>query len=174
MANVLNKSTFQYMRSVNTPDYMDGEWLINPDMDNVYGVEQKYWKVLNDDIAEMTQGEKDVVDGNLLPAYKVAKKTELKTIIKSFIESKFNAEEQRTLFHLVSEAKADGKTNRFNYLLPYWTWVKAAITFKHNKNDAIAAATDIATVNSVCDLNWTALEASVPSVSIRDALAIAD
>jgi hypothetical protein len=30
MANVINKTTFKYLQSVNTPDYMDGNWIINP------------------------------------------------------------------------------------------------------------------------------------------------
>ena len=30
MSNVLHKITKQYLKSVNTPDYMDGNWLINP------------------------------------------------------------------------------------------------------------------------------------------------
>jgi hypothetical protein len=30
MANVLNIHTLEYLKSVNTPDYKDGNWLINP------------------------------------------------------------------------------------------------------------------------------------------------
>jgi len=32
MANVLNKITKQYLKSVNTPDYPTSEWIINPIM----------------------------------------------------------------------------------------------------------------------------------------------
>ena len=174
MANVLHKTTLQYLRSVNTPLYMDGNWIINPNLNAVQGLAAKYWKIVGEDVQAMDQGEKDAVDSDLLAPYKVTKKATLKTTIKDFIETKFSAEEQRTLFHLDSDAKANGLTNRLAYLLPYWTWVKAAIVFKHNKDDAIASASTLAEVDSVCNLNWSALEASVPDVSIRGALDIAD
>jgi len=30
MADVINRTTFQYLRSVNTPDYPVADWIINP------------------------------------------------------------------------------------------------------------------------------------------------
>lgn len=43
MANVINPTTLQFLRSVNTPDY-PAPWVVNPDMSAVDGVERKYWK----------------------------------------------------------------------------------------------------------------------------------
>ena len=43
MAAVLNKTTLHYLPSANTPDYLDGNWYINPDMSAVNGVPSKYW-----------------------------------------------------------------------------------------------------------------------------------
>ena len=56
MANVLNKTTKQYLRSVNTPDYPTSEWLINPVLPLC---DQKFWVIEGDTIREMTQAEKD-------------------------------------------------------------------------------------------------------------------
>ena len=56
MSNVLNKLTKQYLRSVNTPDYPPGEYLINPVLPNC---DQKFWVIEGDIIREMTQPEKD-------------------------------------------------------------------------------------------------------------------
>lgn len=62
MADVLNRTTKVYLRSVNTPDYPTESWIINPDLSGVSGVLQKYWKIVGDTVVEMTQPEKDAVD----------------------------------------------------------------------------------------------------------------
>ncbi len=67
MATVVNRTTFQIVDSVNTPDYDPLFWLINPpglDILLSTAVPVRYWKVVGDDLAEMTQPEKDVVDTN--------------------------------------------------------------------------------------------------------------
>jgi len=35
MADVINRTTFQYLRSVNTPDYPVRDWIINPTADEI-------------------------------------------------------------------------------------------------------------------------------------------
>jgi len=68
MANVLNKTTKEYLLSVNTPDYSTEDWIINPDLSNVEDIPSKYWKIDGYDgydgynIIEMNQEEKDIVD----------------------------------------------------------------------------------------------------------------
>lgn len=68
MGHVVNKTTVEYKHSVNTPDYDIADWLINPDLSGVSGVPQKYWKIEGSPLAvlEMSQAEKDVVDGNVV------------------------------------------------------------------------------------------------------------
>ncbi|MCK4529058.1 hypothetical protein KAW18_16965 [candidate division WOR-3 bacterium] len=56
MANILNKLTKQYLRSVNTPDFSPDEYLINPVLPPC---DQKFWVIEGDTIREMTQPEKD-------------------------------------------------------------------------------------------------------------------
>ena len=62
MANVINRKTFRYLQSVNTPDFDSADWLINPDLSGVQRVPARHWKVERDAVVEMTQAEKDVVD----------------------------------------------------------------------------------------------------------------
>lgn len=45
MANVLNKNTKVYLTSVNTPDFDEDEWLINPDLSAVANVPWHYWQI---------------------------------------------------------------------------------------------------------------------------------
>jgi hypothetical protein len=66
MANVINRTTGQYLVSVNTPDYLPADWIINPSVPD--GVAQKYWKVVGDSVVEMTAEEKAQVDGALAVA----------------------------------------------------------------------------------------------------------
>lgn len=66
MANVIHRSTFQYLVSVNTPDYSESEWIINPDLSGVAGVPEIFWKVVGDSVVEMTQEEKNIVANTLI------------------------------------------------------------------------------------------------------------
>jgi len=62
MANVINRTTKQYLISINTTSYSVNDWIINPIVPNVA---QKYWKISGDTVLEMTQSEKDQVDSDL-------------------------------------------------------------------------------------------------------------
>jgi len=62
MASVLNKTTKQYIPSVNTPDYMDGNWLINPNMSVVSGHPEKYWIIEGTTLRLATTAERAVID----------------------------------------------------------------------------------------------------------------
>lgn len=73
MATVLNRTTKQLLRSVNTPDYPAVNWIANPDLSAVNGVPVEYWKVVGDVVSEMTQPEKDVVDGAGLGALRTTR-----------------------------------------------------------------------------------------------------
>lgn len=65
MANVLNRTSKAYLTSVNTPDYSEVDWIINPDLSSVISVPQKYWKIDGDSVLEMTTEEKAAIDANL-------------------------------------------------------------------------------------------------------------
>lgn len=65
MANVLNRITGEYLKSVNTPDYSTTDWIINPDLSRVVGVPVRYWKITEDLVSEMSETEKQDVDAKL-------------------------------------------------------------------------------------------------------------
>ena len=66
MATVLNRTTKRLIRSVNTPDYPVGEWIINPDMSAVAGFASKYWIITGDAVSLMDQTARDAVDAQEL------------------------------------------------------------------------------------------------------------
>lgn len=45
MANVLNRQSRLYLKSVNTPDYPESDWIINPDLSAVSGLPSQYWVI---------------------------------------------------------------------------------------------------------------------------------
>ena len=70
MGRVLNKTTKEYHRSVNTPDYPDEDWWVNPtgaETLHAAGVPSRYWNVDgSDNCTEMSAGEKTTVDDAVL------------------------------------------------------------------------------------------------------------
>lgn len=74
MANVINRTTLQYLASVNTPDYPEPTWKANPDMSQVVGVAQRFqkWDAVNDRPAPMTAGEQAAVIAAALSAQRDA------------------------------------------------------------------------------------------------------
>ena len=68
MANVLNRTTKQYLASANTPDYPVIDWIINPDLSATTGFNSKYWTITGDVITLMSQAERDAVDAAELAA----------------------------------------------------------------------------------------------------------
>ncbi len=70
MGSVINRTTYEYLESVNSPDYPTGDWLHNPDVSALSAVPREYWIVDGEAVREMTTGEKD---SNHLAAHKAEK-----------------------------------------------------------------------------------------------------
>jgi len=68
MASVLNRTTRQYLQSVNTPDYPTLDWIIEPDLSAVVGFAAKYWIITGDVVTLMDQAARDAVDAAELEA----------------------------------------------------------------------------------------------------------
>lgn len=71
MADVFNRTTGQYLKSVNTPDFDVADWIINPDLSAVTGQPVKYWIIdppASDTIRLATAGEQTTIDQGLADA----------------------------------------------------------------------------------------------------------
>lgn len=68
MANVLNRTTKQYITSANTPEYPVEAWIIEPDMSTVVGYPSQYWIITGNVVTLMSQAERDAVDATALNA----------------------------------------------------------------------------------------------------------
>ena len=62
MSSVLHRTTKQFHRSVNTPDFDPADWIINPDLSAVGGFPSKHWVITGDVVSLMDQADRDAVD----------------------------------------------------------------------------------------------------------------
>lgn len=62
MANVLNRTTKQYLLSRHTPDFSVQDWIINPDLSGLSETQSKYWNISGDVVTDMTPAQKAAVD----------------------------------------------------------------------------------------------------------------
>ena len=126
MANVVNRTTKQYLKSVNTPEYDVADWIINPVVPNT---DSKYWTITGDVITEMSQGEKDAVDAAETAA-RVAQ-------IKQQLKDRFDQEDDNTkalgllMLELYDLIKAEIKPAALNNPLPDITPAQAKTRFNN-------------------------------------------
>lgn len=62
MSDVLNRTTKEYRRSVNTPDFPVIDWIRNPDLSDVVGFASRYWLIDGDAVLLMSAAERDALD----------------------------------------------------------------------------------------------------------------
>lgn len=70
MADVLNRTTRELLRSVNTPDYPAADWIANPDLSAVAGLPAWQWVIEGDAIRPPTTSEMAAIEAARLPAAK--------------------------------------------------------------------------------------------------------
>ena len=80
MASALNRTTKQYLTSVNTPDYPVADWIVDPDLSAVVGFPSIYWVITGDVVTLMTQVERDAVDATILEASRDALISEIDNV----------------------------------------------------------------------------------------------
>lgn len=80
MANVIHRITKQYLESVNTPDYPESEWIINPTLPDC---DPSEWIVEGDSVRELTQLEKDAKEAKKLGEEQAKTEKELADKIKA-------------------------------------------------------------------------------------------
>jgi len=110
MANVLNKTTLQYLRSVDTAKYLDGEWIINPDLSQVKLLPKKYWKIDGNNVVAMNQSEKDSKDASILPQLKTAKENAIDKRSRELLDQGFL---YKGLYYSLSESAQQNWTAMF-------------------------------------------------------------
>lgn len=62
MATVVNRKTGEILYSVNTPDFPEADFIINPELSAVKDVPAQYLKIEGDQVKEITAAEKAAID----------------------------------------------------------------------------------------------------------------
>jgi hypothetical protein len=62
MANVLNRTTKQFLTSQNTPDFDPAQWIISPDLSAVAAFPSQYWTITGDVVTLMNVAQRNAVD----------------------------------------------------------------------------------------------------------------
>jgi hypothetical protein len=102
MANVLNRTTKQYIPSADTPAYPTAQWIHNPDLSAVIGFASKYWTISGDTVSLMNQAARDAVDAAELAAQRdatAAQLDQLENYVRAFalvVLDEFNAHTAKT------------------------------------------------------------------------------
>jgi len=149
MSDVLQRTTKEQRFSVNTPEYSEAIWVINPDLSGVIGVPKKYWKITGDVVSEMDQSEKDAVDSVLLPGTKSAKKTQLRIDADNLVQNQgYTDSIQRSLLAHYSKEKG-ARAKKAKYLGDWNNWVEIVDTEVKNKQELVDDQTSIDAVNYI-------------------------
>lgn len=169
MATVVSKSTFRVLRSVNTTDYPPSEWWINPDLP---AAPDYYWKAGADGPVEMDAGERAAVDLSRLATRKVDRSAEIAAYAASLFSERYPEFRQQKYAIMLTQAYADGLTNRVNYIRQLGAWSDEAMTAAFTAEQQIAACATIEQVNAIeLDESWLAND---PGVSLMVAAQIMD
>lgn len=163
--------------SVNTPSIDTNDWLVNPDLSGLGGVDEKYWKVTGappgGTVEEMTQGEKDSNDATILAAVKTAKIALLRSQAVDYLNTRYDIQDREFFHTLIIDAQISSKTNRRAYLASWFAWMEDAVTEVRNKIVDVNTATTEAAVAAVA-LDGATLTAADPAITVGGALAITD
>jgi hypothetical protein len=88
MAHVFNRTTGQFLRSVNTPDFDVADWVINPDLVATVGQPVKYWFITGatnpegqEELGIVSVGEQATIDAALAATKLTNEKDSAKTQI---------------------------------------------------------------------------------------------
>ena len=144
MSDQIDRNTMQVHPSVNTPDYSQDAFLnisgkILPDCD------KKYWKIVDEEVVEMTTVEKAVVDyvePPITPTLEEAKTTKIKSIntqCQTYILSKYP---------LTIQSSAWGGVYGTEFANTLRIFLSSCVELENASANAVAAMTDMETVNA--------------------------
>jgi hypothetical protein len=162
MGDVLNRTTKEFLKSVNTPDYDPADWIVNPDLKDVSGVDSKYWVIEGDAVRSMDNAEKVT---NLLPAAMMQKYKALDADIAAYLGKHYDNEAKQSLLASWIEGVDKKYLNRIALIGSVWEWVQKSISVYKVAANAIFAATSFSELDAVT-WDFSQFDASDPVVSV--------
>lgn len=173
MGTVINRTTKEIRRSVNTPEFAIEEWLQNPDESPVDGLPEKYWQIDGDSLRPMTTEERAVVDALELVQAKTQRITEVQRQAVEMLERLYPTFSQVFFLQLWIRAIEDQRPNQAAYVRQVADYGSAILWAASQVHAAIYQAESIDAVNAIT-LDTAALEQLDPLCTVAAASAIQD
>jgi len=164
MADVIHRETLEYRRSVNTPEYDPGEWLINPAIPEC---PPEYWEVSGDEVIECSPTDRLIIDAQKLDAAKVAKADQITAEFTDALASRYSADVQRDLLSMLDEARQNNNAEMAEHIQKVQIWKNAGKLILWEAHDAVAAAESLVDVAAV-SIDLTDWLYTDPQISLRE------
>lgn len=174
MANLINKLTGKVLLSVNTPDYDEGEWLVNPPGLKILianNVPQRFWKITADDVVEMSDQEKADVKAIDLETFRISYVESTGLQVQAYIEKHYADRKQRSLTFLYSEAQKIGDAASVALIQKAWDWVITVIQGYYLIKRQILTATTVDEIKGLV-FDTASYDATDPLVTIEQVFAL--
>jgi hypothetical protein len=152
---------------VDPSGYPVEDWIHDPDLTVVAGLDSKYWKITGDVVSAMSEAEKAAVDQPERYAAMAADVTD-------YLYGHFDEQTQDSLELMYTKAVRTNQTNRADHIESAIDWWEGVMSSFYSKKAAIFAATTQAGVAAVT-WDWAGdFDATKPDVTIENSIAITD
>ena len=120
MSYVVNRATLEVTLSVNTADYSEAEYLINPELPTA---PQYLWKVTEDGLTVMVGAEADAAEAARLAEMKEDAKAEMELATVDITNQQYPPHRREMLQRLYHEADRKNLEHRLAYLMLWIGWI---------------------------------------------------
>jgi len=168
MATVVSRATsnVEVRYEVKGSEYDPAVWLIDPDLSAVAGVPNWYWKVVGNDVLEMTAGEKAAVDAAILGNAKGSKIRYMAVRVGEYVDKHYNKDQQASLNALWTEGVEKNFPNRNALVQSVLDWVKSVMDEFYSKKADVIAATTTAQVDAI-QMDLAQFDGTDPHVTVE-------
>ena len=168
MSTVVNKQTLQVIHSVNTPDYQNGEWVINP---TIPDAPKRHWKIDGDNLVVKNASEIAEADAQWLEESKEEKKRSMKLDLGEALRDRYSDDEKLSLLLVLQLAVVSGNTARVAYVSQLASWIDQGQELLYAAQDNVDSATSVDEIEAM-ELNLESWLEAHPQVVIRTAKGI--
>lgn len=176
MATVVNRTTFQIIESANSPDYDPISWLVNPPgLENlqINAIPIRYWKVVDDDLAEMTQPEKDAVDTDAInvAAMILALQDQINFDVSNYIQTRYTTTQQISFTKIYVDGLRKKLIPRVEYIQLFFDWVDTVVAYGDSLKDQVSAFTSLTQAETLVK-DFTQFNTTDPDITTTNAMTI--
>lgn len=165
--NVINRTTYEYRINVDGSSYDTNDWIINPNLDLVAGVEKKYWVVEGDQVVEANAEQKAEIDQIDFETAIAGKVFSMRDGVNKFIGGRYDLAQQQTLQTCWIEGLQKNWTNRTVMIQKVWDWCGIVINYFYDLKAQALAAKNFEELNNIV-VDYYQFSAQDPNIITED------